>query len=75
MVHNWGALQDREKEIAHLIINGISNQEIADILFISRSTVKTHVQKIFKKLNIQKRYQLLSMAFQKNSPYKISSHR
>lgn len=62
---NNNGLTDREKEIAHLIINGISNQEIADTLFISRSTVKTHVQNIFKKLNIQKRYQLLSMAFQK----------
>lgn len=60
-IANNTQLSDREKEIAHLILNGISNQEIADTLFISISTVKTHVQRIFKKLNIQKRHQLLRM--------------
>ena len=60
-IANNTQLSDREKEIAHLILNGISNQEIADTLFISLSTVKTHVQSIFKKLNIQKRHQLLRM--------------
>ncbi|MCG7247384.1 response regulator transcription factor [Corynebacterium simulans] len=43
-------LSDREMEIAELVADGLSNQQIAQQLFISLPTVKTHVQKILKKL-------------------------
>ena len=52
-------LSVREKEIAQLLISGKSNNEIASELFISLPTVKTHNSKIFKKLNIKSRYELI----------------
>lgn len=51
----------REKEIIALIITGHSNAEIAAKLFIANSTVKKHINKIFKKMNIQTRWQLLKL--------------
>ena len=54
-------ISTREKEIIELIISGHSNPEIAEKLFISNSTVKKHINKIFKKINIQSRWQLLKL--------------
>lgn len=51
-------LTDREVEILKLVIKGKSNQEIADILFISEGTVKNYISKILRKLNLQRRTQL-----------------
>lgn len=51
-------LTQREKELVSLIYEGKSNAEIASVLFISESTVKTHVYNIFRKLNIKNRMQL-----------------
>lgn len=50
-------LTRREKEILKLISNGLSNQKIADHLFISPHTVKTHLQNIFSKINVKQRLQ------------------
>jgi LuxR family maltose regulon positive regulatory protein len=51
-------LSSREKEIAHLARENLSNKEIADMLFISDKTVKTILNNIFKKLEIHKRSDL-----------------
>lgn len=55
-------LSDREVEIIKLIIGGKSSSEIADILFISNETVKTHRKNIFKKLNIHHVTELMTFA-------------
>lgn len=52
-------LSSRETEIANLIIQGHSNQQIADILYISIHTVKTHVENIFKKLDVKNRVSMV----------------
>jgi len=57
-------LTGREKEIIRLVSLGLSNQEIADQLFISDKTVKTHLSNIFKKLEINNRTELAMYAFQ-----------
>src|SRR6187455_2579634 len=44
-------LSKREMEILQLLAEGFSNQEIAGILFVSLSTVKTHVQNLYEKLD------------------------
>lgn len=48
-------LTGREKDLARLIYSGKSNGEIAEMLFISESTVKTHVYNIFRKMEVKNR--------------------
>ncbi|MRB67725.1 DNA-binding response regulator, partial [Bacillus thuringiensis] len=54
----------REHEILMLIAQGKSNQEIADELFITLKTVKTHVSNILAKLDVDDRTQAAIYAFQ-----------
>jgi len=51
-------LTQKELEIAKLVIQGKSNKEIATLLFIEVSTVKTHVSSVYQKLNISGRKEL-----------------
>lgn len=57
-------LTNREKEVLQLIAQGQSNQEIADQLFISLKTVKTHVSNILAKLDVSDRTQATIYAYQ-----------
>lgn len=56
-------LTNREKEVLLLIAEGKSNQEIADELFITLKTVKTHVSNILSKLEVEDRTQATIYAF------------
>ena len=55
-------LSKRELEILGLLAQGHSNQEIAAKLFISLSTVKTHIQNLFEKLDVKRRIQAVEKA-------------
>ncbi len=57
-------LTDREVEVLKLIGKGLGNSDIADNLFISENTVKTHVSNIFQKLNVNSRTQAAFYALQ-----------
>ncbi|GIN37695.1 MULTISPECIES: response regulator [Heyndrickxia] len=57
-------LTNRELEILLLMAEGMTNQEIADQLFIALKTVKTHVSNILSKLEVQDRTQAVIYAFQ-----------
>ncbi|QQZ08100.1 response regulator [Heyndrickxia vini] len=57
-------LTNREIEILLLMAEGMTNQEIADELFIALKTVKTHVSNILSKLEVQDRTQAVIYAFQ-----------
>jgi DNA-binding CsgD family transcriptional regulator len=52
-------LTNREMEILSLILKGLSNQDVAESLFISEHTVKKHVLNIYRKLHVRNRMQLL----------------
>ncbi|EOT29634.1 response regulator transcription factor [Enterococcus saccharolyticus] len=56
-------LTNREREVLMLISQGKSNQEIADELFITLKTVKTHVSNILSKLEVEDRTQAAIYAF------------
>jgi two-component system, NarL family, response regulator LiaR len=55
-------LTNREYEILQLIAKGHSNDEIADSLFLSISTVKTHISNLFVKMNVNRRTKAIEMA-------------
>ncbi len=55
-------LRERELEILHLIAKGFSNQEIGEQLFLSESTIKTHVSNILLKLDARRRTEAVRIA-------------
>jgi DNA-binding NarL/FixJ family response regulator len=57
-------LSERERDVFRLIVGGFSNGEIAQELYISDTTVKTHVTHIFQKLNLRDRVQAVVLAYQ-----------
>ena len=56
-------LTQRENEIVVEVCNGLNNKDIAKKLFVEEGTVKTHLNNIFKKLNIKTRSELVSLTF------------
>lgn len=57
-------ISKREFEILELIAAGLSNQDIADKLFVSTSTVKTHVSNVLAKLDASRRTEAIARAKQ-----------
>lgn len=55
-------LSKREMEVLQLMAEGMSNTEIADRLFVSLNTIKTHVSKLFEKMDVKRRTQAIEMA-------------
>jgi two-component system, NarL family, response regulator LiaR len=58
-------ISPREYEVLELMAKGYSNQEIADQLFVSLSTVKTHAANLYMKLDVQRRTQAVRKAKEK----------
>jgi len=63
-IFNKYNISPREQDVARLIVQGYRNQQIADKLSVTVSTVKKHITKIYQKLDIKSRYELI--AFFKN---------
>ena len=55
------AITKRELEILGLIAHGLSNREIAEKLFVSENTVKTHSSRLFDKLSARRRTQAVQI--------------
>jgi DNA-binding NarL/FixJ family response regulator len=63
-VKNKDTLTEREKDVLLCLVQGMNNKEIGHALFISDKTVKIHVSKIFKKLGVKSRSQVVIYAVQ-----------
>jgi DNA-binding NarL/FixJ family response regulator len=57
-------LTDREREVLRLVAQGLSNQQIAAVLVVSVTTVKTHINRIFAKLHLESRVQAVVRAYE-----------
>jgi LuxR family maltose regulon positive regulatory protein len=55
-------LSERELEVLRLLANGLSNKKITETLFVSLSTVKTHLRNIYGKLNVHSRTEAIVKA-------------
>ena len=55
-------LSNREMEVLSLMAKGLSNQEIADQLYLSLNTIKTHSSKLFEKMEVKRRTQAIEKA-------------
>ncbi|MEM1250086.1 MAG: LuxR C-terminal-related transcriptional regulator [Acidobacteriota bacterium] len=55
-------ISERELEVLELLAEGCSNQEIADRLFVSLNTVKTHLSHVYDKLDVRRRTQAVQAA-------------
>ncbi len=56
------SLTEREYEILSLVASGLSNQEIADHIFLSRHTVETHIRHVYRKLAVTNRTKAINRA-------------
>ncbi|WP_433271604.1 response regulator [Actinosynnema sp. CS-041913] len=63
-LERFDGLTEREREVVGAIVQGMSNEEIAAELFLSRATVKTYLSRLFSKLGVRDRTQLVILAYE-----------
>lgn len=59
---DWPSLTPAEREVVGLVVEGLSNPEIAVRLFMSRATVKTHLSHVYAKVGVANRTELATVA-------------
>ena len=64
----WASLTPTELAIVELVAEGLTNPQIAERLFVARSTVKTHLSSIFRKLGVTTRSELATVATRRGIP-------
>jgi DNA-binding NarL/FixJ family response regulator len=60
----WAELTQREHEIVREVVRGRSNAEIAETLFVTEATVKTHIGRVLAKVGLRDRVQLVVLAYE-----------
>ena len=64
----WESLTDTERATARLVAQGLTNQQVADQVYISTHTVAFHLRQVFRKLDIRSRVELARIAFEHDPP-------
>ena len=55
-------LTERELEVVHYVVDGMSNSEIGEAIYVSSETVKSHIRSIMQKFGVRNRTQAVSYA-------------
>ncbi len=63
----WGSLTPTEMQVVEVVVRGFTNPQVAEKLFMSRATVKTHLVHVFEKLSINNRTELAALHRSANS--------
>jgi DNA-binding CsgD family transcriptional regulator len=71
--NGWAALTDSELAVVGLVVQGMTNREVAERLFVSPHTVSTHLRHVFEKLKLNSRMELAGVAARHGVP--AVSHR
>lgn len=58
--HGYAGLSDREEQVLALIAQGLTNQEIADRVFVSINSVKTYIRSAYRKIGVSSRSQAVA---------------
>jgi DNA-binding CsgD family transcriptional regulator len=66
--NGWAALTDSELAVVGLVVQGMTNREVAERLFVSPHTVSTHLRHAFEKLKLNSRVELASVAARHGVP-------
>jgi predicted ATPase/DNA-binding CsgD family transcriptional regulator len=66
--HGWASLTPTEESVARLASSGLSNPEIGSSMFMSRSTVKTHLSHVYAKLGVTNRTELAARVVGDSAP-------
>jgi DNA-binding NarL/FixJ family response regulator len=61
----FNSLSERQREVISLVVDGMTNREIANTLIITENTVKVHLRHILDKLEVRNRQQLAAVAAQR----------
>lgn len=64
----WAALTDSELTVVGLVVQGLTNREVAERLFVSPHTVSTHLRHVFEKLELNSRLELVGVAARHGVP-------
>jgi DNA-binding CsgD family transcriptional regulator len=66
--HGWESLTPTETRVVELVASGLPNKEIAEKLFVSLATVKTHLVHVYTKLDVRTRTELAAEATRRMRP-------
>ena len=64
----WPSLTGTEQTVSELVSQGLTNQQVADQMFISVHTVAFHLRQVFRKLSISSRVELARIAVGQGTP-------
>jgi predicted ATPase/DNA-binding CsgD family transcriptional regulator len=62
----WESLTPTERQVVELVAQGLTNPQVAERIFISRATVKTHLAHVFQKLDVSSRAELTALAVRRS---------